>query len=161
MRDSGEGQTCTLMSVAAAYNPLIEYPCGYRTAYRSTPHLKEHSVNKTRNKEDIARFCLDLPGAREDYKWGGVRVFSVAEKKMFAVMDLVGQDLSFKVNPELFLGYVDRPGIRPAPYLARAHWISVADLHTLSDDEVRDLLTRSHQLVVGRLPKRQQIGLKL
>ncbi|RMO23087.1 hypothetical protein ALQ45_04862 [Pseudomonas amygdali pv. morsprunorum] len=123
--------------------------------------LKENSVNKTRHKEDIARFCLDLPGAREDYKWGGVRVFSVAEKKMFAVMDLVGQDLSFKVHPELFLGYVDRPGIRPAPYLARAHWISVADLHTLSDYEVRDLLTRSHQLVVGRLPKRQQIGLKL
>ncbi|KPX60931.1 hypothetical protein ALP66_02638 [Pseudomonas amygdali pv. photiniae] len=69
-------------------------------------------MNKTRHKEDIARFCLDLPGAREDYKWGGVRVFSVAEKKMFAVMDLVGQDLSFKVHPELFLGYVDRPGIR-------------------------------------------------
>ncbi|ALU61052.1 MULTISPECIES: MmcQ/YjbR family DNA-binding protein [Pseudomonas syringae group] len=116
---------------------------------------------KTLHKEDIARFCLDLPGAREDYKWGGIRVFSVAEKKMFAVMDLVGEDLAFKVHPELFLGYVDRPGIRPAPYLARAHWISVADLQTLSADEVRDLLTRSHQLVVGKLPKRQQIGLKL
>ncbi|RMV44906.1 hypothetical protein ALP10_05472 [Pseudomonas syringae pv. helianthi] len=119
------------------------------------------NIRNTLHKEDIARFCLGLPGAREDYKWGGVRVFSVAEKKMFAVMDLTGQDLSFKVHPELFLGYVDRPGIRPAPYLARAHWISVADLHTLSDDEVRDLLTRSHQLVVAKLPKRQQIGLKL
>ncbi|MBC8880298.1 MULTISPECIES: MmcQ/YjbR family DNA-binding protein [Pseudomonas] len=119
------------------------------------------SPQKTLHKEDIARFCLDLPGAREDYKWGGVRVFSVAEKKMFAVMDLAGEDLAFKVHPELFLGYVDRPGIRPAPYLARAHWISVADLQTLSADELRDLLTRSHQLVVGRLPKRQQIGLTL
>ncbi|RJX47248.1 hypothetical protein C6380_28285 [Pseudomonas syringae pv. actinidiae] len=112
-------------------------------------------------KEDIARFCLSLPGAREDYKWGGVRVFSIVEKKMFALMDLTGQDLSFKVHPELFLGYVDRPGIRPAPYLERAHWVSVADLHTLSDEEVRDLLTRSHQLVVGKLSKVKQIGLKL
>lgn len=111
--------------------------------------------------EDIARFCLGLPGAREDYKWGGVRVFSVAEKKMFAVMDLAGQAIAFKVHPELFLGYVDRPGIRPAPYLARAHWISVAELHSLGEAEIHDLLTRSHQLVVGRLPKLKQIGLKL
>lgn len=111
--------------------------------------------------EDIATFCLNLPGAREDYKWGGTRVFSIAGNKMFAVMDLVGQGLSFKVHPDLFLGYVDRPGIRPAPYLARAHWISMPEPHALSDDEIRDLLTRSHQLVVGKLPKRQQIALKL
>ncbi|MCR8721152.1 MmcQ/YjbR family DNA-binding protein, partial [Pseudomonas syringae] len=37
----------------------------------------------------------------------------------------------------------------------------VADLHTLSDEEVRDLLTRSHQLVVAKLSKVKQIGLKL
>ena len=111
--------------------------------------------------EQVAQFCLQLPGAREDYKWGGMRVFSVAEKKMFAVVDLAGKGLSFKVGPELFLGYVDRPGVRPAPYLARAYWISVAVPYALSDDELRDLLTRSHQLVVGKLPKKQQIGLKL
>lgn len=111
--------------------------------------------------EQVAEFCLQLPGAREDYKWGGTRVFSVAGTKMFAVMDLAGKGLSFKVAPELFLGYVDRPGVRPAPYLARAYWISVAVPYSLSDDELRDLLTRSHQLVVCKLPKKQQIALKL
>lgn len=111
--------------------------------------------------KQVAEFCLQLPGAREDYKWGGTRVFSVAGTKMFAVMDLAGKGLSFKVAPELFLGYVDRPGVRPAPYLARAYWISVAVPYSLSDDELRDLLTRSHQLVVGKLPKKQQIALKL
>lgn len=109
----------------------------------------------------IAAFCLSLPGAREDYKWGGVRVFSIATNKMFAVMGLSGDDLAFKVGSDLFLGYVDRPGIRPAPYLARAHWISMALPPPLSDGELTDLLTRSHQLVVARLPKRQQIALKL
>ncbi|KPW20286.1 Uncharacterized protein ALO83_04172 [Pseudomonas cannabina pv. alisalensis] len=116
---------------------------------------------KPMGKEDIARFCLSLPGAREDYKWGGVRVFSVAEKKMFAVMDLAGGELAFKVAADLFLGYVDRPGIRPAPYLARAHWISVTKLEALSGPEIRDLVTRSHKLVVSKLPKRQQIALML
>ncbi len=33
--------------------------------------------------QQVAEFCLSLPGAREDIKWGGVRVFSVAESKMF------------------------------------------------------------------------------
>lgn len=111
--------------------------------------------------EQIAQFCLQLPGAQEDYKWGGTRVFSIAGNKMFAVMDLAGKGLSFKVATELFLGYVDRPGIRPAPYLARAYWISVAVPYALSQEELQDLLTRSHQLVVGKLPKKQQIALKL
>ena len=112
-------------------------------------------------EEQVAQFCLSLPGAREDYKWGGVRVFSIAETKMFAVLNLAGAGLSFKVDTPLFLGYVDRPGVRPAPYLARAHWISVAVPYALGGNELRELLQRSHQLVVRRLPKRQQVGLLL
>jgi len=111
--------------------------------------------------EDVAAFCLTLPGAREDYKWGGVRVLSIAETKMFAVMGLAGNDLSFKVGAELFLGYVDRPGVRPAPYLARAHWITLSYPFAMGDEELRDLLTRSHQQVVSKLPKIRQVALKL
>jgi len=109
----------------------------------------------------IAAFCLQLPGAREDLKWGSNRVFSVAGSKMFAILDFLGDGLAFKVDSELFLGYVDRPGIRPAPYLARAHWISMTSPFPLADEELRQLLTRSHQLVVARLPKRQRVGLLL
>jgi len=113
-------------------------------------------------RQDIATFCLQLPGAREDFKWGSNRVFSIAENKMFAILDFLGHDLAFKVDRDLFLGYVDRPGIRPAPYLARAHWISMSGTQLpLGDDELRQLLTRSHQLVVQRLPKRRQVGLLL
>ncbi|MBJ9976457.1 MmcQ/YjbR family DNA-binding protein [Pseudomonas sp. S75] len=111
--------------------------------------------------EQAAAFCLSLPGAQEDYKWGGIRVFSVAGSKMFAVQDLAGAGLSFKVDDLLFLGYCDRPGVRPAPYLARARWISVQPPYALAADELRELLRRSHQLVVRRLPKRLQVGLLL
>ena len=112
--------------------------------------------------EHVAAFCLSLPGAREDIKWGGVRVFSVAESKMFALLHLGSHDgLAFKVDTDLFLGYCDRPGIRPAPYLARAHWISMAAPYPLGDNELQALLTRSHQLVVGKLPKRLKLALLL
>jgi predicted DNA-binding protein (MmcQ/YjbR family) len=108
--------------------------------------------------QQVADFCLQLPGAREDYKWGGVRVFSVAGNKMFA---LLGEGLAFKVGAELFLGMVDRPGIRPAPYLARAYWVSMTEPFPLADGELRELLARSHQLVVRKLPKVRQVGLLL
>ncbi len=108
--------------------------------------------------QQVADFCLQLPGAREDYKWGGVRVFSVAGTKMFA---LLSEGLAFKVAPELFLGMVDRPGIRPAPYLARAHWVSMNEPFPLGEAELQELLTRAHQQVVRRLPKIRQVGLLL
>lgn len=114
--------------------------------------------------QQIARFCLQLPGAREDIKWGSNRVFSVAGNKMFAILDFLDEGaggLAFKVGPELFLGYVDRPGIRPAPYLARAYWIAMQRPYPMGEAELREALTRSHQLVVARLPKRQRLGLLL
>lgn len=113
-------------------------------------------------QQDIAAFCLQLPGAREDFKWGNNQVFSIAENKMFAILNFLGHDLAFKVDSDLFLGYVDRPGIRPAPYLARAHWISMSCTKLpIGDDELRQLLMRSHQLVVRKLSRRRQVGLLL
>lgn len=111
--------------------------------------------------QQIADFCLSLPGAREDLKWGSNRVFSIAGNKMFAILDFMGGGLAFKVDSELFLGFVDRPGIRPAPYLARAHWISMGTPAPLGDEELRQLLRRSHQLVVAKLAKIRQVGLLL
>ena len=111
--------------------------------------------------EAVARYLLQLPGVREDRKWGNCRVFSIAGNKMIAILDFIGDGLAFKVDQDLFLGFTDRPGIRPAPYLARAHWISMAAPYPLADEELQALLRRSHQLVVNRLPKLKRIGLLL
>ena len=109
----------------------------------------------------VAHYLLQLPGVREDHKWGSNRVFSIAGNKMIAILDFIGDGLAFQVDQDLFLGFTDRPGIRPAPYLARAHWISMAAPYPLADEELQALLRRSHQLVVGRLPKLKRIGLLL
>lgn len=113
------------------------------------------------NPEAVAGYLLQLPGVREDRKWGNCRVFSIAGNKMIAILDFIGDGLAFKVDQDLFLGFTDRPGIRPAPYLTRAHWISMAAPYPLADEELQALLRRSHQLVVNRLPKLKRIGLLL
>ena len=52
-------------------------------------------------EQQVAAFCLSLPGAREDYKWGGVRVFSIAGNKMFALQNLRGESLGLKLLTEV------------------------------------------------------------
>ena len=117
------------------------------------------NTRKIMTKADVAEFCRGLPGVKEDVKWGGVEVFYIDQSKMFALFNLNSNGLSFKVEKELFLGYIDRPGIRPSPYLARAYWINMQAPYPMDAEELQDVLRRSHQLVVGKLPKKRQIGL--
>lgn len=77
---------------------------------------------------------------------------------MFAVTnkDAPAQGFSFKVDDERFLELTDRPGIIPAPYLARAKWVYVTLDAQLSDDELAALLRRSHELVFAKLTRKLQ-----
>jgi predicted DNA-binding protein (MmcQ/YjbR family) len=85
----------------------------------------------------LRRLVSAWPGVGEDVKWGNDLVFSVGGK-MFCAMDAEsGQGLSFKVEQSRFLELTARPGIIPAPYLARAQWISLADPGALSKDETQ------------------------
>jgi predicted DNA-binding protein (MmcQ/YjbR family) len=107
--------------------------------------------------EAAKELCRSFPGCVEAVKWGDALVFSVGSK-MFAVTSTAAtaQDISFKVEDERFLELTDRPGIIPAPYLARAKWVRVQPLTRLRDDEAAALLRRSHALVLAKLPRKLQ-----
>jgi len=105
--------------------------------------------------EEIRRFCLSLPGATEDVKWGNDLAFSVG-KKMFAVTGLEtaeNSSLSFKCTPEKFAELTERAGIIPAHYVARYHWVTLEKLDALGKDELKDLIKQSYQMVWEKLPK--------
>jgi predicted DNA-binding protein (MmcQ/YjbR family) len=78
---------------------------------------------------------------------------------MFAVFTIDGDRataVSFKSDPERFLELTDVPGIVPAPYLARGHWVQVRDPRALAAAQARSLLARSHALVLTRLTRRDR-----
>ncbi|WP_432380917.1 MmcQ/YjbR family DNA-binding protein [Duganella sp. P38] len=102
-------------------------------------------------------YCRALPGATEDIKWENNLVFSVGEK-MFAVMGADGHQrgISLKVDDDRFLELTDRPGIIPAPYLARAKWVRIEDAKAVSDAEAAGLLQRSYELVFAKLTRKLQ-----
>ena len=102
-------------------------------------------------------FCLRFPHATENVQWEYALCFKV-DGKLFAVSRLEPAPvrLSFKCSPEMFSELCERPGVRPAPYMARAQWVGLEQLNTLPDAELRELLAESYHLVWERLPKKRQ-----
>jgi predicted DNA-binding protein (MmcQ/YjbR family) len=102
----------------------------------------------------VRRICRALPGATEDIKWGNDLAFSVGGK-MFAVVCLEPpHTIAFKCTAEDFAELVEREGIIPAPYLARAMWVQEREPGAaLERPELERLIKTSYELVAARLPK--------
>ena len=101
--------------------------------------------------EMVRSICRALPDTTEDIKWGHDLCFCIGGK-MFAVVNLEARhSIAFKCTPETFGELVERPGIIPAPYMARNMWVQ--------EQELGEVLDR-RELVVARLPKSRQPKLK-
>lgn len=107
--------------------------------------------------EWLRKVCLALPHTTEQIQWGNDLLFKV-HGKMFAVTPLEPAPvcLSFKCSEEAFAELTERPNIIPAPYLARAKWVSLQTQDALTRGELEELLRTSYQLVLAKLPKRLQ-----
>jgi len=110
--------------------------------------------------DTLRRLCLSFPGATEHIQWGDDLLFKVCGK-MFAVTPLEPGAvwLSLKVTPENFVELTERPGIIPAPYLARANWIAIESPTILPTPEIASLLRNSYELVLAKLPRKHRESL--
>src|ERR1700734_1470044 len=108
----------------------------------------------------VRECCLALPHTTEKVQWGDDLVFKIGEK-MYAVVALEPGDhwLAFKCTPEEFGALVERPGIVPAPYLARAQWVALETYDVLPADEIKRLLSQAYSLIFTKLSKRLQARL--
>jgi predicted DNA-binding protein (MmcQ/YjbR family) len=109
--------------------------------------------------ETVRTICRALPEVTEDVKWGADLCFCV-RKKMFVVVNLEPpHQLAFKCTPESFGELVERPGIIPAPYMARNMWVQEQELGgALDRRELEMFVKKSYELVVSKLPKSRRPG---
>jgi predicted DNA-binding protein (MmcQ/YjbR family) len=110
---------------------------------------------------DFQKYCLSLPGATGNVQWGNDHVFKVGGN-MFAIVGIYDgkfHGLSFKATPESFHILTKEPGIVPAPYLAKAHWVALDKLTALPADQLRAYVARAHAQVLATLPKKTQAAL--
>lgn len=113
--------------------------------------------------DELEALAAGLPGVTVDVKWGADRVYSVGGKMFLclACENREAQGISFKAGAPRFLELTDRPGISPAPYLARCHWVRLERPNVLPAPELRELILQAHRLVAAKLPKRVQKELGL
>jgi len=127
----------------------------------SSEHGMTHKPAGGLTAARLEALCGHWPGVTRDIKWGGVLVFSVGGK-MFAVTPADGSEggrLSFKVADERFLELTDQPGIIPAPYMARLHWVCIVDPPGFGRAELAAFVLDSYTLVRARLTKKRQAEL--
>ena len=110
--------------------------------------------------EAVREYCLSLPHATESIQWGNDLVFKVGGK-MFAVTVLEPARvwISFMCTPEDFAELTERPGIIPAPYSARYHWVALESKDALTNSELKDRLRESYDLVFTKLTKKARAAL--
>ena len=111
--------------------------------------------------ERVREYLLRLPHVVETMQWGANLVFWVGDKaiggKMFAVLNLDEDQkavVSFAAGPERYAELLETEGVFPAPYLARAHWVSIRHWGVLRSSELEEQLKLAHSLIHDKLPKR-------
>ena len=81
---------------------------------------------------------------------------------MYAIVALEPGDywLSFKCASEEFADLVERAGVIPAPYLARAQRVSLETEDALPCAETKRLLHQAYDLVFAKLPRKAQAAMR-
>ncbi|HVG14316.1 MAG TPA: MmcQ/YjbR family DNA-binding protein [Chitinophagaceae bacterium] len=113
--------------------------------------------------EDIQNICSKLPHVTEDIKWEHDLVFSIGGKMFFVIgLDQSPTTASFKVTEEEFEEMCNRPGFKPAPYLARHKWVWIEDINILKKGDWEKFTRQSYELVKSKLsPKlKKELGLE-
>jgi predicted DNA-binding protein (MmcQ/YjbR family) len=120
------------------------------------------------DNERVREFCLSLPHASESVNWGHHLVFWVGDKaiggKMFALihLDEAGTGvLWFHCGAERYQELLETEGIIPAPYMAKAHWVTVERWDVMRQREFEDELRKAHALIYDKLPKRTKAVLTM
>jgi len=106
------------------------------------------------NVDEIRKYCLTFPDATENLQWGDDLCFKVGGK-IFTTLGLDNRRLCFKCTPEVFAELIERENIHPAPYVGRYKWVMLNSLDALRNDELRDLVAQSYEIVASKLPKRK------
>lgn len=105
----------------------------------------------------LKRYCLALPGAQAHLHGppANILVYRVGGQRFAHFKTSAPQRwrFSLRVPAERFLELTDQPGIQPARWLARFHWITIVDVRAMPSRELRTLVDGSYAAAVAKLPR--------
>lgn len=107
------------------------------------------------SRDIVNRICAGFPGAEVSDPWGGGHDAWKVGGKMFACIGSMGDGVSVKTpSIEDTQLLIEMARARNAPYFHRS-WLQV-DWNAVPEDELRDRLTTSYDLVFKGLTKKLQ-----
>lgn len=115
---------------------------------------------------DAARlkaFCGALPGATVHLHAApaNILVYAVGGKRFAHFKTSAPEQwrFSIKAPPGRFLELTDLPGVKPARWLGRYHWITIVDVARFPADDLRGLVRGSYRAALDKLPRKTRKAL--
>jgi predicted DNA-binding protein (MmcQ/YjbR family) len=116
------------------------------------------------NAAQVKAFCRRFPGAIET-PYGepyNFLVYAVGGRKFayFKTSHPERWRFSTWVAPDRFVELTDVPGVKPARYRGRYHWITIVDVSGFPSAYLRTLVEGSYQRAFGALSKPRQLAIR-
>lgn len=105
------------------------------------------------NIESIRDYCLSLPDAEETLPFGPDTLVYKIKGKIFLLMGLDNEDLSFNVkcDPDKALELREEfPCVRPGYHMNKKHWNTVLVDGSVSVKQLKEWIDHSYELVSFR-----------
>nr|WP_314607913.1 MmcQ/YjbR family DNA-binding protein [uncultured Janthinobacterium sp.] len=113
--------------------------------------------------DELKDFCAARLGAQA-VLYGSpsnILVFEVGGKK-FAYFKTSAPEqwrFSLRVSAERFVELTDMPGVKPARYMGRFHWVTIVDVARFPADYLTELVRDSYARAVASLTRAQRAEL--
>jgi len=116
------------------------------------------------NVAQLKRFCRGFPSATETLygePWNFL-VYSIGGRKFayFKTSQPERWRFSMKVTPDRFLELTDMPGVKPARYRGRFHWITIVEVSSFPAPYLRELVAWSYERALSSLARATQVALR-
>lgn len=112
------------------------------------------------NTNQLKKICGELPGvtSRLYAHPSNILVYYVVGRKFayFKTSEPEKWRFSIRVTPDRFVELTDVPGIKPARYMARFHWVTIVNPNAVSADYLNELIQWSYKKAIGSLSKLKQ-----
>lgn len=117
------------------------------------------------NTTQLKHYCSRFPGAARrlhDHP-SNVLVYSVGGKSFayFKTSQPERWRFSIRVTPDQFVALTDVPGIKPARYLGRFHWITIVDVPSVPAAFLQELIEGSYRKALASLSKKRRASLRV
>jgi predicted DNA-binding protein (MmcQ/YjbR family) len=108
------------------------------------------------NVRQLRNFCQALPGANQRLlgEPANILVYSLEQVNFayFKTSEPERWRFSLKVTPSRFVELTDQPGVKPARYRGRHHWVTIVDVAAFPAGYLRELVEWSHRHAWSKLP---------